>query len=73
MTPPSWPELIILMCFGETEEMPFTGVVEVDEALVGAGAELPRPVGAADVEDRAVEVLDPVARPVLVDTDRGRK
>jgi hypothetical protein len=39
MTSPSWPELIILMCFGETEEMPFTGVVEVDEALVGDGGD----------------------------------
>jgi len=28
---PSWPELILLMCFGESEERPFTGVVEVDD------------------------------------------
>ena len=28
---PSWPELIILMCFGESEEQPFTGIVEVDD------------------------------------------
>jgi hypothetical protein len=28
---PTWPELIILMCFGESEEQPFTGIVEVDD------------------------------------------
>jgi hypothetical protein len=28
---PRWPELIVLMCFGQSEERPFTGVVEVDD------------------------------------------
>lgn len=28
---PTWPELIIQMCFGETEEQPLTGIVEVDD------------------------------------------
>ncbi len=28
---PTWPELIILMCFGESEEEPFTGILEVDD------------------------------------------
>ena len=28
---PTWPELIILVFFGESEEQPFTGVVEVDD------------------------------------------
>ncbi|MCU1678809.1 MAG: hypothetical protein JWM93_3567 [Frankiales bacterium] len=39
MTVPSWPELIMLMYFGESEEHPFVGVLEVDrwyrEPVVG--------------------------------------
>jgi hypothetical protein len=35
MTPPTWPELIVLMCFGESEEQPFTGVVTVDDPIAG--------------------------------------
>lgn len=30
-SPPSWPELMIWMCFGESEEAPFSGIVEVDD------------------------------------------
>ena len=41
---PSWPELIILMCFGESEEPPFTGVVEVDDRYDDEDEALPRTV-----------------------------
>lgn len=42
---PTWPELIILMCFGESEEQPFTGIVEVDDRYEdGEDEPLPRTV-----------------------------
>lgn len=32
---PTWPELIALMCFGEVEEEPFVGVLEIDRNYDG--------------------------------------
>lgn len=42
---PTWPELIILMCFGESEELPFSGIVEVDDRYAdGEDEPLPQTV-----------------------------
>lgn len=54
MTTPTWPELIILMCFGETEETPFTGIVEVEDRY-GFGA-ADGAAGDLDVDDMEVDL-----------------
>lgn len=69
---PTWPELIILMCFGESEEQPFTGIVEVDDRYDEVWDEpLPRTVRVHKSGARyRVETLD--GEPLYIQgSDRG--
>jgi hypothetical protein len=69
---PTWPELIILMCFGESEEQPFTGIVEVDDRYADDEDDpLPRTVRVHKSGSRyRVETLD--GQPLYIRAaDRG--